>query len=60
MPPKQITETRRIGNEYRENVLVIGIVLTVAAIWLGHYCWFLGLEAFVKLAAAALLMAGTV
>jgi hypothetical protein len=43
-----------------ETFLVIGIVLTVAVIWLGHHCWFLGLEALVKLAAAALLLAGTV
>jgi hypothetical protein len=40
--------------------LVIGIVLTVAALWLGHHCWFFGVEEFVKLAAAALLLAGTV
>jgi hypothetical protein len=40
--------------------LVIGIVLTVAAIWLGHHCWFFAVEAIIKLAAAVLLLAGTV
>jgi hypothetical protein len=40
--------------------LVIGILLTVAAAWLGHHCWFFAIEALVKLAAAALLLAGTV
>ena len=40
--------------------LVIGIVLTVAAAWLGLHGWFFAVEAFIKLAAAALLLAGTV
>jgi hypothetical protein len=40
--------------------LAIGIVLTVAAVCLGLHSWFFAVEAFVKLAAAALLLAGTV
>jgi hypothetical protein len=43
-----------------KTLLVIGIVLTVAAVWLGLYSWFFAVEAFIKLAAAALLLAGTV
>ena len=40
--------------------LVIGIMLTVAGVLLGHYCWFFAVEVFVKIAPAALLLAGTV
>jgi hypothetical protein len=43
-----------------KSFLIVEIVLTVAAIWLSHHCWYLSVEAFVKLAAAALLLAGTV
>jgi hypothetical protein len=39
--------------------LVIGIMLTVAGALLGHDCWFFALEAFVKIAPAALLFPGT-
>jgi hypothetical protein len=41
-------------------LLVTGIVLTVAAAWLGLHSWFFAVEAFIKFAAAALLLAGTV
>jgi len=44
----------------RKAFLAIGIVLVVAAAWLGLPSWFFAVEAFVKLAAAALLLAGTV
>jgi len=40
--------------------LVIGIMLAVAEVLLGHFCWFFAAEVFVKIAPAALLMAGTV
>jgi len=40
--------------------LVIGIILTVAGVLLGHGCWFFAVEAFVKIAPAAMLFAGTV
>ena len=36
-------------------LLVIGIVLTVARVLLGHRCWFFAVEAFVRLAAVALI-----
>jgi hypothetical protein len=38
-------------------LLVVGIVLTVARVLLGHHCWFLTAEAFVRLAAVALISA---
>jgi hypothetical protein len=40
--------------------LVIGIVMTVAGVLLGHPCWFRAVEVVVNLAPAALLLAGTV
>ena len=40
--------------------LVIGIILTVAGVLSGYSCWFFAVETFVKIAPAALLMAGTV
>jgi len=40
--------------------LIIGIVLTLAGVPLGHHCLFFALEAVVRLAAAALLLAGAV
>ena len=40
--------------------LVIGIMATVAGALLWHDCWFFAVETFVKIAPAALLMAGTV
>ena len=40
--------------------LVIGTVLAVAAAWLGFHSWFFAVEAFIKLAMAALLLAGAV
>jgi hypothetical protein len=43
-----------------KTLLVINTVLTLAGVLLGHHCLFFALEAFVKLAAAALLLAGTV
>jgi hypothetical protein len=39
--------------------LVVGIILTVAGVLLGHNCWFSAVEAFVKIAPAALLFPGT-
>jgi hypothetical protein len=38
----------------RGTLLFIGIVVTVAAVLLGHPCLFFALEVFLKLAAAAL------
>jgi hypothetical protein len=40
--------------------LVIGTMATVAGVLLGHFCGFFAAEVFVKIAPAALLMAGTV
>jgi hypothetical protein len=40
--------------------LVIGIILTVAGVLVGHDCWFFVAEVFIKIAPAALLFAGTV
>jgi len=40
--------------------LIIGIMLTVVVALLGHHCWFFAVEVLVKLAPAALLLAGTV
>jgi hypothetical protein len=43
--------------DIKKMLLVIGIVLTVARVLLGHHCWFLAVEAFVRLAAVALISA---
>jgi hypothetical protein len=40
--------------------LVIGTIATGVGVLLGHFCWFFAVEVFVKIAPAALLMAGTV
>jgi hypothetical protein len=63
MPPKRINEYRRLGRmamSICKAFLVIGIILTVAGVLLGHGCWFFAVEAFVKIAPAAMLFAGTV
>jgi hypothetical protein len=36
-------------------LLVIGIVLNVARVLVGHRCWFLAVETFVRVAAFALI-----
>jgi hypothetical protein len=38
-------------------LLIIGIVLKVAAILSGHHWWYFAVEAFLRLAAAALISA---
>jgi hypothetical protein len=38
-------------------LLLVGIVLMVARVLLGHHCWFLAVEAFVRVAAVALISA---
>jgi hypothetical protein len=40
-------------------LLVTGIVLTVARVLLARHCWFFGVEAFVRLAAVALISSVT-
>jgi hypothetical protein len=63
MPPKRINEYRRLGRmamSIGKTFLGIGIMVTVAEVLIGHYCWFLAVEIFVKIAPAALLLAGTV
>jgi hypothetical protein len=40
-------------------LLLIGIVLMVARVLLGHHCWFLAVEAFLRVAGSALISAVT-
>ena len=40
--------------DIRGILLVIGLVLKVAEALLGHHCWVFAVEAFVRLAAVAL------
>ena len=43
-----------------KTLVVIGIVLTVAAALLGHHWWIFAAEAFLRLAAVALISAGAI
>jgi hypothetical protein len=47
-------EAWRITMSIGKALLVVGIVLRVAAILHGHHWWFYAVEAFLRLAAAAL------
>ena len=40
-----------------KTLLIIGIVLRVTAVLLGHHWWFFAMEAFVRLAAIAAISA---
>ncbi|MGC1482929.1 MAG: hypothetical protein WA789_03965 [Candidatus Acidiferrum sp.] len=43
-----------------KKLVVIGIMLTVAAVLPGHHWWIFAFEAFLRLAAVALMSAGAI
>jgi hypothetical protein len=56
-PAKRRAEMRRITMGIKTTLLVIGVVLTVTGVLLGHRCCFLAVEAFVRLATVVLIFA---
>ena len=56
-PANRRTETWRIAMRIKTTLLVIGVVLTVTGVLLGHRCCFLAAEAFVRLATVVLISA---